>query len=104
RGSSKPVTIPTIVTRELGSFLGYLVGDGHVSRVKRNFGLTTGDEEQASDFLDLGRQLFGLMASMKWDEGRWRVLLHSETVADFLVEAIGLTHGPSAREKKIPDV
>ena len=39
---------------------------------------------------------------MKWDAGRWRVLLHSETVSDFLIAALGLTHGPSAREKTHP--
>ena len=37
------------------------------------------------------------------DEGRWRVLFHSENLTDFLVERSGLTIGPSAREKEIPD-
>ncbi|MCO5170567.1 MAG: SpoVR family protein [Planctomycetes bacterium] len=99
-----PVTIPRVVDERLGSFLGYLVGDGHISRVKRNLGLTTGDDEQAQEFHDLARDLFGLEPRMKRDGGRWRVLLHSETLADFLTEGLGLTHGPSAREKRIPDV
>jgi stage V sporulation protein R len=98
----RPLRVPTQVTPDLGAFLGYLVGDGHVSRVKRNVGLTTGDDEQAAAFLKLGRDLFGLTASMKRDEGRWRVLLHSENLSDFLVQALGVTVGPSAREKAIP--
>ena len=35
---------------------------------------------------------------MDKDEGRWRVLLHSEHLSDFLVEFFGMTTGPSARE------
>ncbi len=99
----KTVKIPRVVDERLGAFLGYLVGDGHISRVKRNLGLTTGDDEQAQAFHDLARDLFDVEPRMKLDGGRWRVLLHSETLADFLTEGLGLTHGPSAREKRIPD-
>jgi stage V sporulation protein R len=97
------VRIPARVDEELGAFLGYLVGDGHISRVKRHFGLTTGDEPQADRFLALGRSLFDTLGTIRKDDGRWRVLFHSETVSDFLIEAFGLTHGPSARDKRIPD-
>ena len=99
----KHVRIPQRVDEELGAFLGYLVGDGHVSRVKHHLGLTTGDEPQAVEFARLGKRLFGLFARIKRDGGRLRVLLCSETVSDFLVKALGLTHGPSARLKRIPD-
>jgi stage V sporulation protein R len=94
--------LPTQVTEKLGSFLGYLVGDGHISRVKRNLGLTTGDTEQAQAFIDHARDLFGLSATVKQEQGKVRVLLHSEELSDFLIEALGLTHGPSAREKHVP--
>ena len=30
------------------------------------------------------------------------MLLHSENLSDFLVQALGITVGPSAREKAIP--
>ena len=96
------VAIPDEVNPDLGAFIGYLIGDGHISRVKRNLGLTTADQECVEHFAQLASQLFGLPSSIKWDEGRYRVLLHSETLADFLLEAVGLTHGPSARDKKIP--
>jgi stage V sporulation protein R len=100
----KPINTPATVTRELGTFLGYMVGDGHISRAKHNLGLTTGDHQQAVTFLDLAQQLFGVLASIKRDDNKWRVLVHSESVSDFLVEALGLTFGPSAREKKVPEV
>ena len=98
-----PIRIPVCLDEQLGAFLGYLVGDGHVSRKKRHLGLTTGDESQALEFHRLGKDLFDVTASLARDEGRWRVLLHSEHLSDFLVEYFGMTTGPSAREKRIPD-
>jgi stage V sporulation protein R len=100
----RPIRTPSTVDENLASFLGYMVGDGHISRVKRGLGLTTADDSQAERFVLLARELFRLEPRVKRDGNRWRVLLHSQTLADFLVEAIGLTTGPSAREKRIPDV
>jgi stage V sporulation protein R len=99
----KAVSIPDRMTCDLASFLGYLVGDGHVSRVKRHLGLTTGDEPQAVAFLQLARSLFGVTASMRKDGGRWRVLLHSQALIDFVVDGLGLTVGPSAPSKHVPE-
>jgi stage V sporulation protein R len=100
----KVVRLPYRMDEDLGAFLGYLVGDGHISRVKRHLGLTTGDESQARAFARLAGRLFDVLPRVRWDAGRWRVLVHSETISDFLVDAVGLTHGPSARTKRIPDV
>ncbi len=96
------VRLPRLVDDKLGAFLGYLIGDGHISRVKRNLGLTTGDDAQADHFAQLAFELFGLSALVHRDGNRWRVLLHSETLADFLTQYLGLTSGPSAHEKRIP--
>jgi stage V sporulation protein R len=98
-----PIRIPAQVHEGIGAFLGYLVGDGHISRVKRVLGLTTGDESQAIAFHRLAKDLFDVTASITLDDNRWRVLLHSQHLSDFLIEFFGMTHGPSAREKKIPD-
>jgi stage V sporulation protein R len=96
------VTIPNQVDTDFASFLGYLVGDGHISKVKRTIGLTTGDEEQANAFADLVQQLFGLTASKRWDDGRWRINFSSRDVQDFLTH-LGLTTGFSASSKTVPD-
>ena len=95
--------IPDVVDERLASFLGYLVGDGHISKVKRNVALTTADAEQIATFADLTGSLFNLKVKIKRDGGRWRVLAHSQTLIDFLTEGMGLTHGPSARVKRVPD-
>src|SRR5262249_39017676 len=49
----KRIRIPQIVDAKLGAFLGYLVGDGHISRVKRCLGVTSGDEPQARHFAEI---------------------------------------------------
>lgn len=51
------IRVPAFLDAELAEFLGYLVGDGYVSRVKREIGLTTGDEAQAERFRALGLSL-----------------------------------------------
>ncbi|MFO0816087.1 MAG: SpoVR family protein [Gemmatales bacterium] len=96
------VSIPTQVNAAFASFLGYLIGDGHISTVKRNIGLTTGDEEQADAFAHHVEQLFGLSASKHWDDGRWRVSFSSRDVQDFLTH-LGLTTGFSASSKTVPE-
>ncbi|MFN3199792.1 MAG: SpoVR family protein [Bradymonadia bacterium] len=97
------VYIPGVLDEALGAFLGYLAGDGHISRRKRHLGLTTGDEPQARRFFELAESLFGVTPTQRLDGNRWRVLLHAETVSDFLTQGLGMTEGPSAHEKKVPD-
>jgi stage V sporulation protein R len=101
-GKRKTIQVPNHVDERLAQFLGYLTGDGHVSKVKRVLGLTTMDEEPKSDFVRLGQELFGIDAVVRKDGRRWRLLFHSEDLSDFLIH-IGMTHGPSARRKSIPE-
>ena len=97
------IRVPDVVDQDLASFLGYLVGDGHISRVKRHVGLTSGDMEAISHFEQIGQRLFDVMPVIKRDEDRWRALFHSEMLSDLLTDEIGLTHGPSAAEKAVPE-
>jgi stage V sporulation protein R len=99
----QPITIPQIVDEDLGAFLGYLIGDGHISDVKRTIGLTTGDEPQADHFARLVEKLFGLEPVKKWDESKWRIRFSSRNAQRFL-EHLGLKTGFCAREKTVPDV
>lgn len=98
----RPCRIPQIVDEDLAAFLGYLIGDGHISRVKRHVGLTTADPEQVVRFAALAKGLFDIDAVIKPDGGRTRVLLDSQMLVDFLIECIGLPHGRCARAKTVP--
>ena len=98
------ITIPERCDERVGAFIGYLIGDGHISRVKRHLGLTSGDLEQANHFAELGQSLFDVMPVIKKDGGRWHVLFHAESLSDFLTHYVGLTEGPSAARKSLPDI
>lgn len=97
------VRMPKEVDERLAAFLGYLIGDGHISEVKRTIGLTTGDEEQAQVFANLVSSLFGLEVHRRWDPNRWRLSFSSKEVELFL-KHLGLKTGVAARFKTVPDV
>jgi len=101
-GNMGEFSIPKIVDEKLGRFLGLLVGDGHISRANRSFGLTSGDKVQAEEFRDLAKSLFGVKTKIKKDEGRYRANCYSEGVSNFLENYIGCTTGVSARRKNVP--
>jgi stage V sporulation protein R len=98
----KPVRLPEVVDERFGAFLGYLIGDGHISDTKRTIGMTSGDEPQADHFIDLVRDLFGIEAVKKWDKTKWRVRFTARTVQEFLV-SLGLKTGFAARVKEVPE-
>jgi stage V sporulation protein R len=102
----KKISIPNEVTEDLASFLGYMIGDGHISETGRSFGLTSGDLEQIENYENLLGSLFGLNGKRKWDgsskNGRWRVSCSSKSLQEFL-KSLGLKTGVCAREKTVPD-
>jgi stage V sporulation protein R len=98
----RKIRIPRIVGESLAAFLGYLIGDGHISETKRVIGLTTGDLEQADRFASLTEELFGITPRKRLDGNRWRILFSSEHVKDFL-KHLGLKTGICARTKEIPE-
>jgi stage V sporulation protein R len=100
---SQPIRIPEVVDEDLGAFLGYLCGDGHISAVKRTIGFTSGDEDQADRFVQLVWSLFRLQTRKRWDPNRWRVSFSALDVQEFL-QHLGMKTGISAREKTIPEV
>lgn len=107
RNKRKLINIPEFMDEDLASFIGYMIGDGHISQVKRTMGLTTGDKPQADNFVMLVKKLFGLDCSCRWDDssknGRYRVSFGSKDLETFLV-SLGMKTGVCARIKQIPDM
>lgn len=96
-------SIPKTVNEDFASFLGYLIGDGFISKKAKQIGIASGDKDQADKFESLAQKLFGVKTRKFLDVGRWRVHLSSRYVEDFLL-SLGLTFGFSARTKKVPNV
>ncbi len=107
RNMMRSITIPQLLEENFASFLGYMIGDGHISRKKRVIGLTTGDNSQAKNYSRLAKNLFGLKCKKRWDNssknGRWRLSIYSKNLENLLV-SMGLETGVCARIKKIPDI
>jgi stage V sporulation protein R len=98
----RPLRVPAVVDERLAAFLGYLIGDGHISERKRTIGLTSGDEAQADHFARLAEELFDVRVLKKWDQTKWRIRFSSRELQEFL-KHLGLKTGPCAREKTVPD-
>lgn len=100
------ICIPKKMDENLASFCGYLIGDGHIA-ADNDIGLTTSDESQADNYIDLVKKLFGLECSKRWDDsslnGRWRISSYSKHLKDFLLK-LGFGDGVCARNKKIPEI
>jgi stage V sporulation protein R len=96
------IRVPEVADEQFGAFLGYLIGDGHISDKKRVIGMTSGDEPQADHYAALAEELFGVKVRKKWDTSKWRILFSSRAVQDFLV-SLGLKTGFAARVKDVPE-
>lgn len=102
----KNIKIPKHVDCKLASFIGYMIGDGHISKKRRSLGLTTGNLSQSIEYQKLLKSNFELKSKRKWDDtsknGRWRISCSSTNLQDFL-EFLGLKTGICARVKEIPE-
>jgi stage V sporulation protein R len=98
----KSIRVPALVDESFAAFLGYLIGDGHISERKRTLGITTADDEQVDRFVELSEGLFGISPVRKWTGTKWRVRFTSAHVQDFL-KHLGLKTGVCARQKMVPD-
>lgn len=107
RNKRNKISIPSHMDVDFASFIGYMIGDGHISIKKRCLGLTTGDEEQANHYKRLVFSLFGLNCTQKWDDssknGRWRLNVCAKEL-QLLLSGLGMKTGVCAREKEIPDI
>jgi stage V sporulation protein R len=107
QNNRKNILIPTHADERLGSLLGYMCGDGHITESGRSFGMTSGDESQIDHYINLVKDLFGVDSIKKWDDsslnGRWRAHSYSLHVEEFF-KYLGFEKGFCARRKKIPDI
>jgi stage V sporulation protein R len=97
------IKVPKVVDERLAAFLGYLIGDGHISERKRVVGFTNSDGELAFRFASLGERLFGIQPRCWQDGSRWRVNFYAQDLID-LLKHLGLPTGMAARQKTVPPV
>jgi len=105
--SRKSIILPNKVCEDFGAFLGYIIGDGHITS-KRQIGITTGDFCQASRFNNIVKKLFNIdctkkkIFNEKTKKYKYRYGFYSNVVRDLLV-SFGFKIGVAARTKQIPN-
>ena len=93
------IRIPTVMSAELGEFLGLYVAEGYV-RDNRTVVFTNLDETLLARFQDLARKLFDIKGKVERQATKTpNVLLHSRLLVDLLNQ---LGTGTSAGGKRIP--
>jgi stage V sporulation protein R len=107
RNKRKCISLPFFMDEEFASFVGYMIGDGHISKSKRTLGLTTGDKDQADNYIRLTKKLFSIDCKSSWDDtsknGRYRISVTSKELEELLVY-LGMKTGVCARIKQIPEI
>lgn len=93
--------MPTVVDEGLATFLGYLIGEGHLNAPKDLITFTMADQEQASRFATLVQALFGLDSCQRWDHGQ--VIFPAPHMLDFL-KVLGLETDLAEHLKQVPEV
>ncbi|TMI17814.1 hypothetical protein E6H32_07475 [Candidatus Bathyarchaeota archaeon] len=93
--------LPTKVTPELGSFMGYVLGDGWVERYRAGFTVADGEKDVLKTLCAMSIRLFGITPKVSSRKGPNRNVqlfegvIHSQDVAYNLA---------TLKEKRIPDL
>jgi len=103
-GSGRPVSLPSAWSPELAEFLGYIVGDGHLTR--KTVDLTTADDASAQRWTFLCESLFGLrptvLFSKRSDAGLRRLVLSSPLLCHWVSSCFGIPFGNKASTVGLP--
>ena len=116
----KSVTLPTTLTTELATVLGFLAAEGGVYRINgyRMTSLSNTDESIVSEYSDAFEQCFGSAPTANWTargagdringvkvksrKPTANVYFHSETVAEFLTQIAGKCVTHDSHHKEVP--
>lgn len=94
---------PRFLTEELAEFIGYFVGDGHLS--DRTVEIFNADHKIIERTKKISYHLFGIKPSVKKDKRSkvYRIRFGSKTLIEIFKDIFGFQIGKKGRELKIPD-
>lgn len=101
-GSTKIITFPLILTQEFAEFIGYVIGDGHLS--KGIIGITTENPEIIKRLVELSKLLFNIIPTITKDKrtkNLYQVRLSSTTLVE-IFRIFGLTPGKKGKNLEVP--
>ena len=99
----KFLRFPRFLTEELAEFIGYFVGDGHLT--DRTIEIFNADNEIIKRLKTLGNNLFEIKPSIQKDKKRnvFRILFASKTLAEIFKNIFGFHFGKKGKNLKIPN-
>jgi len=100
--ANRPVLFPRYLTNDLAEFLGYIIGDGHIT--KRTVEISNADEEIIKRITSLSKKLFGISPSITKDKRSkaQRILIGSKTLAEIFHVVFEIPYGKKGRSLHIP--
>ncbi|MBI4175585.1 MAG: signal recognition particle receptor subunit alpha, partial [Candidatus Aenigmarchaeota archaeon] len=101
--SAKPVFFPRYLNADLAEFLGYLAGDGHITKLYME--ISNEDPEVIERVCLLSEMLFGIKPKLKRDirtKRMYRIHIASKTLACLITRIFGFNAGRKGRNLGIP--
>lgn len=94
---------PRFLTEELAEFVGYFVGDGHLT--DRSVEIFNADHEIIGRVREISYHLFGIKPSVKKDKRSkvYRIRFDSKTLIQIFKDIFGFQIGKKGRKLKIPE-
>ncbi|MFH0752857.1 MAG: LAGLIDADG family homing endonuclease [archaeon] len=105
KSAFKPVYFPTHITSDLAEFLGYVTGDGHLT--KRGIEIFNEDKEIICRVIELFESLFGMKPEIMHDprtKDMYRIRVSSVTLSTILNKIFKLPFGKKGRKLGIPSL
>lgn len=101
-GSRKVLKFPRFLTKDLAEFIGYFVGDGHLTA--RTIEFFNSDHEVIKRIEQLAYSLFGIKPNTKKDKRSnvYRICLSSKTLSKIFEEVFCFQTGKKGTKLKIP--
>ena len=95
--TNKPVFFPRYLTKDLAEFLGYIIGDGHVT--DKTVEISNADQELIKRITHLSQKLFRIQPTITKDKRSraQRVLLSSKTLAGLIHTIFEIPYGKKGR-------
>ncbi|MBE3138072.1 MAG: signal recognition particle receptor subunit alpha [Thermoplasmata archaeon] len=98
----KSIRFPRFLTPDLAEFVGYCIGDGHLTRGYLE--ITSADKEIIERINHLGKDLFNLTAGIRKDKrsNAYRIVFSSTTLSMIFARVFGFPQGRKSAIIKIP--
>jgi len=100
--SKKVISFPLYLTQEFAEFIGYVIGDGHITN--RSIGIASEDPEIIKRLIELSKLLFNINPTITKDKrtkNLHQVRLNSGTLVE-IFKIFGLTPGKKGKNLKVP--